>query len=553
MFDVLVVGAGLAGLSAALRARKSGLSVALMSKNAPFRSNSSMASGGINAALGYAEYDASALHIADTIKSAAGLGDEKAIKLLCETAPSIALELDALGAAFNRAENGKLAQRSFGGSGKKRACYVQDRTGAALVQALLKACNENGVKMLHGYFLLKLLVKNNRVGGVYALKVANGEVTAIEAKSVVLAGGGYAGIYCGYTSNPLSTSGDVLAVAFRAGLRLVNMEFVQFHPTGLLGSGELVSEAARSEGGFLTFENGERFTDEMQTRDKLARSIERETRSGRRVYIDARRLGKAFLESRLPNFCKSAAAKLGLDPSIDLIPIAPSAHYTMGGIEVYARTKTAIKGLFACGECAHSGTHGANRLGGNSLLEAAVFGKIAGENAVTFAKRAKSAKRAAIDAEAIASEQKRIDRIIEGESRFNINALRKSLGKKLTAKLGVFRDASGLKDALEYAEYLQTLVGGLACVYKERTNNVELVMILEFLNALEIAEVMALAALRRKESRGAHFREDYPLSDDSFLKNSYASRKNDGFYSIDFLRPRSFAWFADKLRRALSN
>ncbi|MDR2152903.1 MAG: FAD-dependent oxidoreductase [Helicobacteraceae bacterium] len=552
MFDVLVVGAGLGGLSAALKARESGASVALISKNAPFRSNSSMASGGINAALGSIESDSPSLHAIDTLKSGAGLGEIETVKILCEAAPSIALELDALGAGFNRAENGKIAQRSFGGSGKKRACYVQDRTGAALAQAALKACNESGVKMLHGYFLLKLLIENNRVVGVCALKNANSEVLAIGAKSVALAGGGYAGIYCGHTTNPLSSNGDTIAVAFRAGLRLVNMEFVQFHPTGLLGSGELVSEAARSEGGFLTFENGERFTDEMQTRDKLSRAIERETQSGRKVYIDARRLGKAFLESRLPNFCKAAAAKLGLDPSTDLIPIAPSAHYTMGGIEVDKSARTAIKGLFACGECAYNGVHGANRMGGNSLLEAAVFGKIAGENAAVFAKKAKAIAIDKIAQDTIAIEQKKIDRVIEGESRFNINALQKSLGKKLIAKLGVFRDANGLKDALEYAEYLQTLVGGLACVDKSRSNNVELTMILEFLNALEIAEVSALAALRRKESRGAHFREDYPLSSDRFQKNSYVSRKSDGFYSVEFLQTRSLAWYIDKLRRALS-
>ncbi|MDR1911964.1 MAG: FAD-dependent oxidoreductase [Helicobacteraceae bacterium] len=552
MIDVLIIGTGLAGLSAALEAKKGNLNVALITKSFPFRSNSSLASGGINAALGYAEPDAPYLHAIDTINAAAGLGDKEAIKILCEAAPPCALELDANGAQFDRAENDAIAQRSFGGSGRKRACYVQDRVGSSLVQALLKACNSAGVTILHGHFLLDLIVKNNRIAGVCALKLANGEVLAIEAKSAILAGGGFAGIYCGRATNPASTNGDSIAAAFRSGLRLVNMEFVQFHPTGLLGSGELVSEAARGEGGFLTYENGERFTNEMQTRDKLARTIEREIRNGRKVFIDVRHLGKEFLQSRLPNFCKAAAAKLGLDPSCELVPIAPAAHYTMGGIEVDSRARTAIAGLFACGECAYSGVHGANRLGGNSLLEAAVFGKIAGKNAARFAKTAKSLKIGAVCDEKVAIERKKIERILEGESLYNINALRKSLGKKLTAKLGIFRDASGILDAIEYVEYLQTLIGGLACVDKGRNNNVELTMILEFLNALEVAEVSALAALERKESRGSHFREDYPLSSDRFLKNSYATRKAGGFFAIEFLRPNSFAWRLDKLRRAFS-
>jgi succinate dehydrogenase / fumarate reductase flavoprotein subunit len=548
LFDVLVIGSGLAGLSAALEARKSGLSVAVMTKNNPFRSNSSLASGGINAALGIAQSDSPKEHALDTIKGAAGLGDERAIQILTENAPKTVLELERLGAGFDKNSDGAMAQRSFGGSGRKRTCYVQDKTGASIVQALMRACNEAGAQTLSGHYLLSLLVSGRRICGAVVLRQADSEVIAIEAKSVVLSGGGFAGIYYGHTTNPTSTSGDLLAAAFRAGLRLVNMEFVQFHPTGLAGSGELISEAARSEGGHLIIENGQRFTDELQTRDRLARAIKKAIDDGHKVFIDVRHLDKDVVLAKLPNFCKAAAAKLGLDATSEPVPIEPSAHYTMGGIEVDRNTKTAIAGLFACGECAVNGVHGANRLGGNSLLEAALFGAIAGKNAASFARWAKPT---AYDHHLVEIERAKVDYIMQGDNRFNLNALRKSLGEKLMQKLGIFRDNSSIQDAFEYVEYLLTLTSGLHCIDKTRNNNVEVVMILEFINALELAEITAFCALKRKESRGAHFRSDYPLENSHYRKNSYTSRKSSGFFDLQFIKPRSFEWYLAALRRSL--
>ncbi|MGE4294100.1 MAG: L-aspartate oxidase [Campylobacterales bacterium] len=550
MFDVLVVGSGLAGLSAALEAKKAGLSVAVMTKGNPFRSNSSMASGGINAALGTAEPDLPSLHAQDTIAGADGLSGEAAVRFLCENGPKTVQMLDALGAGFDRDEKGRIAQRSFGGAGRKRTCYIQDKTGAGLVQALMRACNEAGVVTLSNHYLLSLLTRKNRISGVCALKQADSSVVAIEAKSVVLAGGGYAGVYFGHTTNPASTGGDILAAAFRAGLRLVNMEFVQFHPTGLEGSGELVSEAVRGEGGYLILEDGSRFTDELQTRDKLAREIARAIEAGHRVFVDVRHLGEELIQSRLPTFRRAAMTKLGLDPVSEPVPIRPSAHYTMGGIETDAEGQTAIGGLFACGECAYNGVHGANRLGGNSLLEAAVFGQLAGKKAASFAKHHALA---GVDEGQLTEQRTRTERILGGESRFNINALRKSLGKTLTLKAGIFRDSHGLNDALDYIEYLHTLAGGLHCVDKGRSNNVELVMILEFLSALEVAEVTVLAALKRKESRGAHYRIDYPQHDDKFRKNSYSTLKGGHYYDVQLLKPGGFEWWLDRVRKALIN
>jgi succinate dehydrogenase/fumarate reductase flavoprotein subunit len=504
--DVVVVGTGLAGLSAALAACQAGRQVAVLSKGNPLRSNSAMASGGINAVLSHTLEDSPRQHALDTLKGADGLGDEKAAMRLCSKAAESIRWLDQMGVGFDQDEWGRIAQRRFGGTGKSRTCYVADRTGAALTQALMRTCQEAGITFLTQRFLLSLIHKRGRITGLSLLNQKTGQVEAITAQRVVLAGGGFAGIYAGHTTNPLSTTGDALVAALKAGLSLSNLEFVQFHPTTLAGSGELVSEAVRGEGGHLVDENGERFTDELQTRDRLARTIAKRLAAGGEVAIDVRHLDPALIAARLPAFMRAASVKKGIDVTREVVPIAPAAHYTMGGIVVNRQGQSAIKGLFACGECADSGVHGANRLGGNSLLEAAAFGQMVGGEAAKG--RFKTPE--AITPEALAADRALVAYHLEGENRFNTGAIRKSLGRMLMQKAGIFRDESGLLDALEYIEYLQGLTGGLHCIDKNPEGNVELAAILELKNALTIAEAMVLSAQTRRESRGSHTRLDYP-------------------------------------------
>jgi succinate dehydrogenase/fumarate reductase flavoprotein subunit len=284
LYDVIVVGSGIAGLTAAIEAAKAGASVLILTKNMPLRSNSSMAAGGINAALGNAETDSIALHMADTLKGADGLGSEKAVALLTKNAPAVVLGLDAIGANFDKDESGKIMQRSFGGAGKKRTCFVADKTGGAIVQALLMELKNKSIRMQSDYQAMSLLKDGDNIAGLSALNKKSCQIELFGAKSVILAGGGYAGIYFGHTSNPQDSVGDTLALALRAGLALRNMEFVQFHPTGLWHSGSLVSEAVRGEGGYIVNHKGERFTNELATRDVLARTIAREQEKGGRIY-----------------------------------------------------------------------------------------------------------------------------------------------------------------------------------------------------------------------------------------------------------------------------
>ncbi len=544
---MLVVGTGLAGLSAALAARDAKRSVVVITKGNPLRSNSAMASGGINAALAHTEEDSPKEHAADTIKGADGLADETLAHTLCAEGARTIEWLEKLGAGFDRDKEGRIAQRSFGGTGKKRTCFVADRTGAALTQALMRACREAGVVFLTQRFLLSLSHRRGAITGVTLLNQQKSSVEAIAAREVVLAGGGFGGIYAGYTTNPLSTTGDLLAAALKAGLELSNLEFVQFHPTTLAGSGELVSEAVRGEGGYLVDGEGQRFTDELQTRDRLSRAIAKRILANSPVYIDVRHLDPAVIERRLPAFMRAASIKKGVDVTRELVEIAPAAHYTMGGIVVNAQGQTGIKGLYACGECACSGVHGANRLGGNSLLEAVAFGRLIGTRAASGRPKAP---------ETIADEDLRADRALvayhlEGENRFNTGAIRKSLGRALMDKAGIFRHEAGLLDALEYIEYLQGLTGGLHCIDKTPEGNVELTAILELKNALHIAEAMVFSALHRHESRGSHTRTDYPDRHEPLI--SLLRRASGHHLQVELLPLKGPKRWLHTLRRYLTN
>jgi succinate dehydrogenase/fumarate reductase flavoprotein subunit len=532
LYDVLVVGGGISGLYAALYARRAGLHVAVLTKSNPFRSNSAVASGGINAVIDLKELDSVTRHINDTIEGADGLTHSANIENMCREAPNIVEELYEMGVNFDQDDKGKLHQRPFGGASANRTCYIADRTGSAIVQTLLMQCRNEGVHILANHKFLNITTFKEKLSGVTVLRRRDSQVIALACKSLVLAGGGYAGIFRKHTTNSQESSGDVIAAALRAGMRLSNMEFVQFHPTTLPTTGALISEAARGEGAYLVDETGERFTDELQTRDKLSRAMLTHMLNGHKVYLDFRHLDASLIEARLPSVQKAAFNAAGIDITRELLAVTPAAHYSIGGIWTRTDTSTDMPYVFACGECAVTGVHGANRLGGNSLLEGAYFGRLAGTEAARIALKREFQP---IDYADVEKEMRRIESIIEGESRFNINAMRTNLGETLFRHSGVFRSESSLTSGLEYIHYLMKRNYGLHCVDKDRHNNVELPSILEFQNAQLIAEVMVISAMQRKESRGVHYREDYPERDDvHFGSASYVKQLKYNYLKVSF-------------------
>ena len=437
-----------------------------------------------------------------------------------------------MGVMFDENADGVISQRPFGGSSANRTCYIADRTGASIVQTLLAKCRYEGVHILANYHVLNITKFKDKLSGITVFRRQNGEVIALACKSLVLAGGGYAGIFRGHSTNAQETSGDVIALALRAKMRLSNMEFIQFHPTTLAKNGALISEAARGEGAYLIDETGERFTDELQTRDKLSRAITTHLLDGHKVYLDFRHLDLLSLETKLPATKKLALAAAGIDITKELLEIAPSAHYSIGGIWTRGDTSTDMPYVFACGECAVTGVHGANRLGGNSLLEGAYFGRLAGKEAARVALKRDFQP---IDYADVDKEMRKIELIFEGESLFNINSMRKNLGESLFKNVGVYRDENSLSDALEYVHYLFNHIYGLHCVNKERHNNVEVPAILEFKNALSIAEVIIISALAREESRGVHYRDDFPKKDDKhFAAASYVFQMKYNYMKVTF-------------------
>lgn len=545
IYDIVIVGGGIAGMMAAIEAKTDSNKVVIITKGNLFKSNSSLASGGINATLNPNDKKEIKKHIDDTLKSSFSLGNKEAISYMCNQAPKMIEMLVDYGVNFDKNEDGTIAQRSFGGGSSKRTCYVGDKTGSAIMQALIKQARSLGITFLVNSFVMNLTTLNNRVSGVVVLRKFDSSVIVYIAKSVILAGGGYAGIYRGFSTNSQDNSGDMLAIALKAGLNLKDMEFVQFHPTGLDKTSYLVSEAARGEGAYIVNDKGERFVDELEIRNVVSFAISKQIELGRKVFIDLRHLSLEHIQNKLPSLYKYAYNQMGIDISNELLPVKPVAHYSMGGIEANM-TKTTIKGLFVCGECALNGVHGANRLGGNSLLDGAVFGRLSGKKALEFSKNKEYLP---IDYNIVLKDQKMVDWIFDIDTSKNFNAMRISMGKAMFDLAGIHRSESSLNKAFSYLKYLRMETASLHCIDKGRQNNVELVSILELKNALEVAEAVVLGALKRKESRGAHNRDDFEKIDMKLSKSILIYEQKKGYFKVWYEDSKFRLW----LKRLFTN
>ena len=507
MFDLLIVGSGGAGLSSALEAKKQGLHVAVICQSTPTTAATCMAQGGLNGVVYADEGDSASLHVQDTIKGAAGLADEKKVKRMCEGAKEDILWLDSIGMPFSRTKD-RIAQRKFGAASRDRTTYSQDYTGLKLLHTLYDNCLKEDIEFLEDTFVLDLIVEESTCKGVVVLK--DGKVEALQSKSVVLATGGYAGIYHGYSTNAMESTGDGIAMALRAGAKLSDMEFVQFHPTSLKSSSVLVSESARGAGGFLVNQKGERFVDELMTRDEVSRAVFLQIQDGNEVFLDIRHLGDEFISKNLPQEKKLIHIHEHLDPSKELIPVTPAAHYSMGGIDVDEDLQTSLKGLYAVGECSNVKVHGANRLGGNSLLEIVHFGRAI----------VSKIKQTSLHVEIKEHEKRakeRIEKLFSENKSDTFFQLRSFLGKELFENAGIFRDKKGLENLANAIENVHSQFDKLTISDTNLKDNSWLVCHLKFGNSLSVAKAVVLSALKREESRGAHYRKDFKNTDKKAL------------------------------------
>lgn len=533
--EVVVVGAGLAGMRAALEVAK-GADVAVLTKIYPPRSHSGAAQGGINVVLH--PDDSIESHIFDTVKGSDYLGDQDAIETLCREAPRDIYELEHMGVNFTRAATGKLAQRELAGASFPRACYAADLTGHKLLHLLYEQLLKSAIPVYNEWYITSLLVEDGVCRGLLAYDMTRGCLEAIRAKAVILATGGYGRTY-DRTTNSLSNTGDGMALAFREGAPLCDMECVQFHPTTLFGTNILISEAVRGEGGYLVNREGERFMQryvpskmELAPRDIVSRCIQLEVREGRGfldeyVHLDVTHFGEEKIAQRIPQVRDLARRFAGVDIVRQPIPVQPAQHYSMGGIRTSVWGETRIAGLLAAGECGCVSVHGANRLGGNSLLETIVFGRRAGMKALEYASQFRRSK--APSAHRISERMGELTGLLDRQGPENIYALKNILGKIMREKVGVFRVGPEIEQALDEIRRLKQRVGQIGLRSRGLIYNVELLAALELRNLLTLAEVIALGALSRRESRGAHARNDYPERDDAhFLKHILAFPEREG-------------------------
>lgn len=545
-FDVVIVGAGLAGMRAALHTSKK-YKTAVITKIFPTRSHSGAAQGGINAALGNVEKDDNwANHMFDTVKGSDYLADQDCVEVMTREAPAEVRELEQLGVLFSRLEDGTIAQRPFGGQGRKRTCYAADYTGHVILHTLWEQCLRNKVKFYSEFQALDLIMNEDKCCGIVAYEIKTGSIHNFHSKAAVLATGGYGRAYK-ITSNAHANTGDGLTLVYNAGLPIEDMEFVQFHPTGLYQQGVLVTEGARGEGGYLVNNYGERFMEkyapnsmEIAPRDVVSRAITTEIMEGRGidgkdyVHLDLTHLGREKILEKLPQIRELAMDFVGVDCIDAPIPIQPTCHYSMGGVPtnidgqvIKNVNSTPVQGLFAAGECACVSVHGANRLGGNSLLEAVYYGSRVGkeivkqlDNGIDVVDMPENPEQKAID---------RLKAIIGSAGEEKVNTLREELQVAMMELCGVYRKTEDLEKLVKIIDDLKERVKKIKITDKGKVFNTELLEATELQNLISFSEVIVHGALTRQESRGSHYRTDFPKRDDeNWLKHTLCWKTESG-------------------------
>ncbi|MFE6749241.1 succinate dehydrogenase flavoprotein subunit [Kitasatospora purpeofusca] len=556
-YDTVIVGAGGAGMRAAIESTQRSRT-AVLTKLYPTRSHTGAAQGGMCAALANVEEDNWEWHTFDTVKGGDYLVDQDAAEIMCKEAIDAVLDLEKMGLPFSRTEQGRIDQRRFGGHSRnhgeapvRRSCYAADRTGHMILQTLFQNCVKHGVEFFNEFYVLDLLINEGRTAGVVAYELATGEIHVFQAKAVVFASGGTGKMFK-VSSNAHTLTGDGQAVAYRRGLPLEDMEFFQFHPTGIWRMGILLTEGARGEGGILRNKDGERFMEryapvmkDLASRDVCSRAIYTEIREGRgcgpdgdHVYLDLTHLPPEQLDAKLPDITEFARTYLGIEPYTDPIPIQPTAHYAMGGIptnvegEVLRNNTDVVPGLYAAGEVACVSVHGANRLGTNSLLDINVFGRRAGLAAAGFADANDFVPLPENPEQLV---QNLVDSLRESTGTESVAQIRKELQETMDANAMVYRTGATLKQAVEDIAALKERYKNVSIQDKGFRYNTDLLEAIELGNLLDLAEVLAVSALAREESRGGHYREDFPTRDDvKFMQHTMAYQEvaADGSTSI---------------------
>jgi len=541
--EVIVVGGGLAGLRAAVEIATE-LDTAIISQVPPVRSHSGAAQGGVNAPMGNnpaGKEDSVEKHTYDTIKGGDFLADQKSVEMMIsEAAPSI-YELEHWGCPFSRTPEGKIAQRPFGGAGFPRTCFAADKTGLYMLHTLWERSVALNVRTYEELFVTDIVFEKDEIVGLIALNMVTGDFEPFMAEAVIFGTGGAGQIY-GRSTNALICSGTGQAIAYRRGVPLKDMEFIQFHPTSLFGTNILMTEGARGEGGHLIDNQGERFMSkyapkamELGPRDIVARAIQTEINEGRGfeggyVHLDLRHLGREKILERLPGIRDIAMNFAGVDPILDPIPIQPGQHYTMGGIDNDVNGATKIKGFYAAGECACVSVHGANRLGGNSLLETVVMGKLSGRHAKEYVTQKTDRKKGESSVITAIEEQERVrEELLTRNGEENHAAIRDEMKASMIENVGIFREGKVMQAALDKILELKGQYQNIKIMNKGRKYNIDYIRAYELGGMLELAHVIVLGAINREESRGSHYRLDFPKRDDKkFLKHTLATITKDG-------------------------